>query len=264
MTASRYCERCSSNCTKRQRQRRSASVYSAGCEHGSGAHQESALTTGPSHGARDGQFLQESLYLFWQRTFDAMAEPLHRTDYRDVPCGNLSLPANTFARVGGFNPALTGYGIEDYELGVRLPESGVSVVHATGAHARHLETTGLDRLLRRHRRAGSAGVILARVHPRMLPDLRISRPDPVAQSLVFRAPALGVLVARGATGMLSLLQRLRMQRLWRILYSRLEGYWYWRGVSDALGSADDSRAFLRQMSLSVANEPISSTEGAGA
>ncbi len=191
-----------------------------------------------------GAFLQESLYRFWVRTFETMADPSHIAHYRDVLSGNLSMRVETFRRVGMFNSVFPGCGTEDYELGVRLLQHGVAIAYAPDAHARHLETTNLDRSLQRNRRGGSAEVVLAALHPEILPELRLARPDPLAYWLVFRAPATGRVIAAGAKGMLHLAERLRVRGLWRRVYGRLKAYWYWRGAADEVGSLDGLRRYL--------------------
>jgi GT2 family glycosyltransferase len=178
-------------------------------------------------------FLLEQLAAFWQRTFDAMAQPGHRFTYRDVLSGNLSMPRSVFTAVGGFDSAFERCGTEDYELGIRLIDNDVPVVFVSDARARHLETTDLTRSLGRAHHGGRAEVLLSTLHPAMTSTLRLSKPDPVAKWLVFKWPMMGRLLAGTAPPLMAGLEWLGMRRAWTALYGRLKSYWYWRGVAEA-------------------------------
>jgi GT2 family glycosyltransferase len=193
-------------------------------------------------------FMQEVMYRFWKSKFDSMAAPEHRAHYRDVVSGNLSLPAATFRRVGGFNPLFPACGIEDYELGVRLLQHGVDVVYAPDARAVHLETTDVERSLRRSRSEAVADIIFARLHPQVVRDLRISRPGGPVQRLAFAAPRAGPYVERFVMGAIGIAGKLGFRGMWMFLYGKLRSYCYWRGVSDELGSRAALRAFLLERS----------------
>jgi GT2 family glycosyltransferase len=192
-----------------------------------------------------GDYLAEELYLYWERKIQGMAVEGHRADFRDIVSGNLSLPAETFASLGGFSPLFDR--LEDYEFGVRIFAAGVHFVFAADAHALHLETTDLNRSLGMTRRVGRAEVLLANLHPHVFPHLRLARRDRLPYWLAFRAPRLGQLLARGAPGVLALAQRMRVRRVWRKIYGRLKVYWYWRGVADGV---EDYSEWLRRFTES--------------
>jgi GT2 family glycosyltransferase len=179
---------------------------------------------------RPGDFLGEVLHLYWKQKLKDMAVEGRQADFRDIVSGNLSLSASLFATVGGFSTRFNR--LEDYEFGVRVLAAGARFVFAADAHALHLETTDLDRSLRMTRRVGKAEVLLATIHPQVLPKLRVSKRDRLAYLFTFHAPGVGRRVAEAAPTLLGIAERLRMRSIWWRLYGRLKVYWYWRGVAD--------------------------------
>jgi hypothetical protein len=146
-----------------------------------------------------------------------------------------------FARVKGFNPAFLGCGVEDYEFGYRLLNEGVGFAFVADAQARHLETTDTSRSLRRNRRGGYAEVLLATLHPKTIPSLRLTQIDPLSYRLVFQSPRVGRRIAEGGQRLLAIAERFQLGRLWRAIYGRLKLYWYWHGVADAVGTYSEWR-----------------------
>jgi GT2 family glycosyltransferase len=189
---------------------------------------------------------------WWEQLFREMGEPGHRFTYRDMVSGNFSLPAAVFREVGGFDPQMSGCGNEDYELGVRLLGAGVEFVFAADALAHHHETTDLDRFLRRKRHEGRSDVLLGRLHPQLRRSLPLARRrEPLRSSwrsrarlLAFRSPRSGDALSAALRPLLPMLEGRGLHRAWHGLRLRLQTYWYWRGVADALGSDAALEAFL--------------------
>jgi GT2 family glycosyltransferase len=184
-------------------------------------------------------YMAQALHGFWARTFREMADPAHRPSFGDLLTGNLSIRGTTFARLGGFDPAFPGCGIEDYEFGVRVLQSGIPIVFQPRAEARHLETTDLRSSLARNRSGGGSALILAELHPHVLPTTRLPERSPWAHRLVFRTPRLGALLAECAYHGLRVAQALRLRRLWIAVYGRLRTYWFWRGVRDRVETEEE-------------------------
>lgn len=182
-----------------------------------------------------GDFYARILFRFWERTFDAMATNGCPQDARYVLSGNLSVPAATFRRIGGFNEVFPACGVEDYEFGLRTIEAGVPVVFAADAHARHLDTTDLARSFRRARQEGASHMILAGLRPGHVSALPRSQLDAIAPLCVVHAPRLGAWLASTAGAALRLAEFARLMPLYRVVYGALRRYWYWRGVADRIG-----------------------------
>jgi GT2 family glycosyltransferase len=199
-------------------------------------------------------FLRLQLRAWWEKKFQVMRQPGHRYTYRDLLSGNLSLEAELFARIGGFDPNIKDCGGEDYEFGVRLIKAGVPFTFAAdalGYHHEH-ETTDLDRLFRRARQEGRADVLIGRRHPELRATLRLAHFEArcsfmscTLRALAFRWPAAGDAFAAHIRSVLDLLERMRLRGRWRKLYRHLSGYWYWRGVSEELGTRQALASFLQ-------------------
>ena len=78
---------------------------------------------------------------------------------------NSSGPTAVFRAVGGFDPTFVGYGLEDYEMGLRLMESGVYERFDPSAIAWHYSTSDERSDVRRHWETGQNTVRLLRRHP---------------------------------------------------------------------------------------------------
>lgn len=150
--------------------------------------------------------------------------------YRDVCAGNLSVPRELFVAVGGFDEGFTGYGAEDWELGVRLLAAGVDVVVEPGAVAHHHRRHSIADLLAHARSEGRADVHFARRHPDVVPSLRLRYPP---RFEVFGDVGACERIVRRAGWRLPLVQPLR--RFWRVL-DDARARAYWLGVVDAVGS----------------------------
>lgn len=190
-----------------------------------------------------------SLRRWWEAKFDAMRQPGHRFHAFDLLSGNVSLHAGLFRRVGGFDADLRCH--EDYELGVRLIRSGVRFVFAPDAAGYHHERTDLRRAFERKFEEGRADVVLGRRYPAVRPALPLSRVRPLRSRrlrlmshLAHTWPAAGDLLASGGLAVLAVLDRVRMRYRWRRLLDQLLGYWYWRGIADAVGSPQELARLL--------------------
>ena len=77
--------------------------------------------------------------LWWTEKFDAVAQAAHRFTYHDLLSGNLSISAELWGKIGGFDPRFR-HSREDYELGIRLIHAGVPFTFAPDAHGYHHDT----------------------------------------------------------------------------------------------------------------------------
>jgi GT2 family glycosyltransferase len=165
-----------------------------------------------------------------------MSREDHRFTYQDLLSGNLSLDAELFARLDGFDAAFANCGGEDYEFGLRLLKADVSFVladDAVGYHYEH-EINNLDRSFDRSRQEWRSDVLSGRRHPELRPTLHIKDyetpyflVDKIFVAIAFLWPAVVDWLAVSARKSLDLLESLGMREgggcgLW------LRGYWYLR------------------------------------
>ncbi|MBD0340171.1 MAG: glycosyltransferase, partial [Microcoleus sp. Co-bin12] len=121
------------------------------------------------------RFFDVEVRSWWEDKFYQMSREDHRFTYQDLLSGNLSLDAELFARLDGFDSGFANCGGEDYEFGLRLLKADVSFVlapEAVGYHYEH-ETNNLDRSFRRSRQEGRSDVLIGRRHPELRPTLHI-------------------------------------------------------------------------------------------
>ncbi|MEG5019233.1 MULTISPECIES: glycosyltransferase [unclassified Microcoleus] len=191
---------------------------------------------------------------WWEEKFYQMSQPGHRFTYLDLLSGNLSLDAELFARLDGFDSAFGNCGGEDYEFGMRLLKANVPFVvaaEAVGYHYEH-ETNNLDRSFGRFRQEGRSNVLIGYRHPELRPILPIaayetadSLVDKILVAVTFLCPAAVDWLAVGLRQSLDLLESLRMRGTWRWLRAKLRAYWYLRGAIDELKSRSALSSFIQ-------------------
>ncbi|MEG3955333.1 galactosyltransferase-related protein [Microcoleus sp. herbarium2] len=180
----------------------------------------------------------------WKDKLYQMSREDRRFTYQDLLSGNLSLDAELFACLDGFDSAFANCGGEDYEFGLRLLKADVSLVltaEAVGYHYEH-ETNNLDRSFGRSRQEGRSDVSSGRRHPELGPTLHIKDyetpyflvdkilvaiPFGIASLHAFLWPTVVDGLAVGARKCLDLLESLGMQEGGGCGLS-LRGYWYLR------------------------------------
>ena len=143
---------------------------------------------------------------WWEGMYDGPREPGHRYVYRDLLSGHFSIARSAFNALGGFDSTLRCH--EDYELGYRVIESGMTLRFVPDAIAWHHERSDLTKLLRRKYDEGIADVQLLRRNPEMRDLLPLSRPLPhraggrLLLRLAWERPALGDFAAKHLESML--------------------------------------------------------------
>lgn len=186
-------------------------------------------------------------WAWYEDKFHARGRPDREHCYTDFCTGNVSVRREDLLGVAGFETAFRGFGLEDYELGHRLLGAGVRFVPDPRARALHHQETTLDATLRQDREEGANEVTLGRLHPELRGGLRMMGFPPGRRGwlcrAVFAAPGQADAVARGLRLALPVLERVSMRRRWISAYETLRAYWYWRGVSDALGTRAGLRTY---------------------
>jgi GT2 family glycosyltransferase len=200
---------------------------------------------------------------WWDGHFARVSRAGHRFEYRDLVSGNLSMPADLYRELGGFDPRILGAGGEDYEFGVRLIKAGVDISFEPGARAVHHqhETMVLEGSLRRAAQEGRSNVIIGRLHPELRSEMfavfATSRKSDfrAMRFLVFRAPWLGRPLTWVALAVLPVLEAVKMRRRWRKWVGAVHSFWYWRGVVEEIGSEAALSEYLAE-GLDPAKSPL--------
>lgn len=207
-----------------------------------------AAVLGPSHPVRrpDADWRSIATWDWWDDQFAQMRRPGHRFRYDHLFSGNMSIPADFFAEVGGFEAEILCR--HDYELGLRVIRAGGRVAFEPAAAGWHHESRDHAAFQDRKLEEGAGDVALLRRHPALWPALSISHPLPrgstikgLLRRLAFMAPWLGDIFATGLGAALSFFEYFRMRGAWGRARARLTYYGYWRGVASSLGGR---RVFL--------------------
>jgi GT2 family glycosyltransferase len=188
-----------------------------------------------------------ALRSWWEAMFDRMREPGHRFAYTDLLSGNGSMTRELFERVGGFDTSLRCH--EDYELGYRLLEAGAELAFAPAAAGFHDDVTDFERACWRKREEGIADVYIAQKHPELrttLPAARLrSTKQRVLRWLAFEMPWAGDSLVALFGWMLRPLDAIGAPLAWaRVVYA-IFGYWYSRGLADAMRTRGAMRELMR-------------------
>jgi GT2 family glycosyltransferase len=188
-----------------------------------------------------------ALRSWWEAMFDRMREPGHRFAYTDLLSGNCSIPRELFERVGGFDTSLRCH--EDYELGYRLLQAGADLAFEPRAAGAHDDVTDMARACRRKREEGTADVHLAQKHPELrttLPAARLrSAKQRALRWLAFEMPWVGDRLVGAFGWLLRPLGAIGAPLAWaRVVYG-IFGYWYSRGLADAIRTRPALRQLMR-------------------
>jgi len=194
-------------------------------------------------------YFRTELRDWWEIRFQKMRYPGHRYSYSDLLSGNFSILKKLFEAVGGFDVDFKVH--EDFELGIRLLESGVDFLHSRQAVGYHHERSDFKRALQRKYEEGIADVQIGRLYPYLKTTLLINQlqkysllPSRFLKFLAIYWSALGDLMAGFLTNRMAFFERIRWHKIWlRLLYG-LMGYWYWRGVSTELHGFSEVNKFL--------------------
>jgi glycosyltransferase involved in cell wall biosynthesis len=175
---------------------------------------------------------------WWEAMFDRMRLPGHRFGYTDLLSGNFSMSRRRFLELGGFDTRLRCH--EDYELGYRLIASGAEFVFVETASGVHTDLTRLPGACWRKREEGIADVYLAQRYPELRPFLLMARTrttnQHIVRTLAFRYPAIGNCFTWALGRLLVPLEQVGAVAVWIRVVNGILGYWYERGLADALGT----------------------------
>jgi hypothetical protein len=159
---------------------------------------------------------------------------------------NASAPAGVIRDVGGFDESFVTYGLEDYELGVRLLAAGTPLRFDAAAVAWHPDIPPLSVLITRQRELGRNAARLAALHPEttdlLFPPGTTPRPRRLLRRLRLRSPAALLAVSR-----LSLLGWRISRRVHKGLARRLEHLARAAAHASGVAAGDPSGALLTRL-----------------
>jgi glycosyltransferase involved in cell wall biosynthesis len=162
-------------------------------------HEPPSVVVGPCRIPRD--VAAPAPLLDWWDDFYAELERAGRIDRFDrFTVANASAPAAVIRDAGGFDERFVTYGLEDYELGVRLLAAGTPLRFDAAAVAWHPDIPPLSLLITRQRELGRNAARLAELHPEtidlLFPPGRPPRPRRFLRRLRLRSPAALQAVSR--------------------------------------------------------------------
>ncbi len=139
--------------------------------------------------------------LAWWTEFHGRLRPGDEIErYELFTAANASGAAAVFSEVGGFDESFTAYGLEDYELAVRLLGAGVRLTFDADAIAWHPEIEDAQVHIQRERGIGLNAARITELHPETLDLLfPVGRPGPsmrLVAMLRLRRPATLMAVSR--------------------------------------------------------------------
>lgn len=217
------------------------------------------LAVGPQYVAANpgADLLTKERRLRWNDHFHALAQPGHRSTYRDVRTGNCSLSKTDLVRLGEFDPAFQQR--LDWELGIRAVAAGLAIRCLPEAAATHAAASDLTALCRRARREGATDVRLARRYPALAAQLPLADPPSrrvaadrlrlLLYTLAYRLPYLGDALAARLHTAVQCAEQLKLRAAWRRWMQALYAYWYWRGVAETLADRAELTAVISAATL---------------
>ena len=196
-------------------------------------------------------FWQINARLWWEDTYGQMRHPGHRFSYRDFFSGNVSLSAELFQRIGGFDDRIN-MRLEDYEMGIRLLDAGVRFHFVSSALAYHFDETDLPLWLKRSFQEGIADIQIVRSHPKLRVERFGRSDDEESWKEMRRITYLSAIYGGWFTDKLAswlesqarISETLKFRKLWWLLIGTLREYYYWRGVRSELGSGKEVKKWI--------------------
>jgi GT2 family glycosyltransferase len=175
----------------------------------------------------------------FNRHLERICQPGYEVRPRDFPTANFSICRSVLLEVGAFDESFQAYGNEDVDLSVRLLRAGISLVYEPAALAYQHYDKDFGTLARDSIAKGRTSVTLARKHPEIVNELRLS--EYRAAPWRWRIPRAILLTL--STPRLQMSDRLVGFLTWlgtypvagmHLYYDLALDYFYWLGVVSAL------------------------------
>jgi GT2 family glycosyltransferase len=173
---------------------------------------------------------------WWADFFDGLDQAIAHS-FTSALTGNLSVRAETFAVIGGFDERFGSQRREDWEWGLRVRGAEVPIEFEPEAVAHHEYSLDSGGRLDAARREGYGDWLIVQSAPEAVAALPLgrlrspSRLEPLRKTMIGLAdsgPARGVLLV-----LLNLLESIRLRRLWSRLFQWTQAIAYWRGLRSA-------------------------------
>jgi glycosyltransferase involved in cell wall biosynthesis len=203
---------------------------------------------------KDCDWWQQRARLWWEDAFSKMERPGHRFTFRDFFSGNVSLSAELFHSLGGFDLTISGR-LEDYELGLRLLEAGARFSFVRAASGFHHEQTTLDIWLRRLYMEAKTHAYIGERYPALRNVLFSEHfgdsylPESVVRklrALSFRYPKLHFWTLAALLRLTHLSESLRWRGPYWYMSRALRELAYWGGVAETFKSEDAYQSYLQE------------------
>jgi GT2 family glycosyltransferase len=201
---------------------------------------------------KDPGFYHILMTRWWEEKYHIMGLAGYRHNFEDLLSGNFSLRTALFRKLGGFNADFRCR--EDYELGYRLVKAGAKIDFSKQAWGYHRdEVTDEMRSHRRKRLEGYWDVEFAKIHPEIIPCLRLAEmKDPgrgkiLKMFMTFYFPFLTDAFAETGSIVMRVLEALRMRKWWVAMDKKLHAYWYMRGVGDHVRTPEGIAAVFKKL-----------------
>jgi glycosyltransferase involved in cell wall biosynthesis len=219
------------------------------------AHQRSpgGVVIGPYPPSHLGAGLLDlAVQAWWRNVFEELLKVGCRHSFASVLTGNLSLSADLFRRLGGFDTRFRAH--EDYEFGMRLIKADIMIVHEPEALALHHYQSYLAAHIERKMDEGRGDVMLLERYPELATELPLYRlmrspawQDRMIRTLALHRVPLTGMLRRLLLGLLDSLDAAGLSGAWGMLKGLLERYAYLHAVADQLGGVRPVIDFCRSL-----------------
>jgi GT2 family glycosyltransferase len=188
---------------------------------------------------------------WWLDYFRRRADPDRPWTFVDFADGNVSFPRSLLLRSGGWDEDFQGGRRQDWEFGVRLLDQGVRFAYYPEARGWHYYSLSFSWAMKTRRVEGRNDVVFASKHPEVrsrLPLADIARSDGgelrTRRRFAYRHPELSARLVRPALPIVYALEHWKLRHRWRRMVSLVMSHAYILGMSDALPTLEDYRAFV--------------------
>jgi len=205
-------------------------------------HAEQSMLIGPCDVAPTIS-LSEEAEQYWEHLSVLRAQSESITRFDLIAVANGSVPTQLMRSVGGLDEEFVGYGLEDYELGLRLLQAGTVVHFDRAAACWHYSSIDPELARLRRREEGRNTVRFLRMHPEIaesfLPASYPGRSMQILDRLGIRSPSTLATLSRGSASIIRLFSPL-LARTKRGQFIRTLPY----DASYAAGVADLDRSLV--------------------
>ncbi|MFQ5842317.1 MAG: glycosyltransferase family 2 protein [Thermodesulfobacteriota bacterium] len=226
-------------------------------EHVKSHQAENPLVLGniPLYPPEHRDYMTEGTHSWAQEHFEKLARKDYEITFLDVYFANASIKQETFSVLGGFDEQFRRYGMEDREFAHRLLKTGIKPVYNPKAVGYQIYLKDFPTYCDNYYWVGRGEVKLVKKYPELWPSTRLSRYQNAR--FIQRAGRRASLKYPGMmTRTMAMLKKMMEggRRLHLIgaflmkLQSFVRDYYYWLGVKEEAGGAEEFFSFLERRS----------------